>query len=653
MKEQPASRRLRIFAFDPSLATRLETATINELTLEVQWEELGPGPIGEYIEVIDVDPASGSCYAPVNLNDASLLAQDGLSPSESNPKFHQQMVYGVAMRTIRHFERALGRVALWSDRRVEDGQYGKQFVRRLRIYPHALRDRNAYYSPSKKALLFGYFPVVAKDAYNTPGTLVFTCLSHDIIAHEVTHALLDGVHPRFNEPLNPEVHAFHEAFADIVALFQHFSYPAVLESQIRRTQGDLYTESLLGQLAQQFGRSTGRGASLRDALGDRNEQTGMWELRTPDPQALDRTVGPHAKGSVLVAAVFRAFLLIYRASTVDLFRIATQGTGKLPDGDIHPDLARRLAAEAATCAERILQMCIRAIDYCPPVDITFGDFLRGVVTADLDYSPADKGSYRVVFIESFREWGIYPRGVRSMGLDELVWPTGDERAADLRGEEIQGRHSAQLRKQLRAFVTNVGQRWNLGSNRLEVWKSMDRVRAQCWEWLLGGGTYGREHAEIFGLEVDDTSTPTTVYRLKGRPTVEIHAVRPALRRTSDGSVRTDLVIEMTQRRRGYFDASTQKKMDDRRPEANLQAPDFIFRTGCTVLIDPSTAEVRRVMKTHGTIGNNNELERVRAFLAGDRETVGNAFDADLPVSLRLSDRSGRDEPFAFLHQVEE
>ena len=64
-------------------------------------------------------------------------------------------------------------------------------------------------------------------------------------------------------------------------------------------------------------------------------------------------------------------------------------------------------------------MCIRAIDYCPPVDITFGDFLRGVVTADLDYRPGDKSGFRIVFIESFREWGIYPRGVSSMGLDAL------------------------------------------------------------------------------------------------------------------------------------------------------------------------------------------------------------------------------------------
>jgi hypothetical protein len=355
MIDPPVSRRLRVLAFDPSLATRLETATVNQLTLSIPWEKLEPGPVGEYVEVVDYDPASGVFYRPVDLDDPHLLAQDGVAPSESNPQFHQQMAYAVAMTTIRQFERALGRVAFWGDREVRPkrGQCRDQFVRRLRIYPHALRDRNAYYSPAKKALLFGYFPITAKDRDNTPGTLVFTALSHDIIAHEVTHALLDGVHPRFNEPSNPDVHAFHEAFADLVALFQHFSYPAVLESQIQRTRGSLHTENLLSQLAQQFGLATGRGTALRDALGSRDE-TGAWRPTRPDPHALDRVYGAHDRGAVLVAAVFRAFLAIYRSRSADLFRIATQGTGTLPEGDIHPDLTRRLSIEAAKCADRVL-----------------------------------------------------------------------------------------------------------------------------------------------------------------------------------------------------------------------------------------------------------------------------------------------------------
>ena len=307
------------------------------------------------------------------------------------------------------------------------GQWQSQFVRRLRIYPHALRDQNAYYSPDKKALLFGYFPVQGKDADNTPGNTVFTCLSHDIVAHEVTHALLDGIHPRFNEPSNPDVHAFHEAFADIVAMFQHFSYPSVLRDQIARTRGDLNSESLLGQLAQQFGRATGRGSALRDALGA--PVNGVWEQRKPDPRALDKVAKPHDRGAILVAAVFGAFRLLYATRAADLVRIATQGRGKLPDGDILPDLANRLAEEASRSAQTVLQMCIRALDYCPPVNITFGEYLRAIVTADVNFNPDDDFA-RVAMIESFREWGIYPRDIRSMSIEALTWPSGAEVFAD-------------------------------------------------------------------------------------------------------------------------------------------------------------------------------------------------------------------------------
>ena len=582
--------------------------------INIPWEPLEPGPIGEYLEVVDCDPASGVFYHPVSLDHPNLIAQDGLGPSESNPQYHQQMVYAVAMTTIQHFQRALGRVALWADRKVrlEDGEYVRQFVRRLRIYPHALRDRNAYYSPAKKALLFGYFPVTAKDKHNTPGTLVFTCLSHDIIAHEVTHALLDGVHPRFNEASNADVHAFHEAFADIVALFQHFSYPAVLESQISRTRGDLHSENLLGQLAQQFGRATGRGAALRDALG--NEVNGVWAPRKPDPHALDQTTGAHARGAILVAAVFRAFLLIYRAQTADLFRIATSGTGKLPEGEIHPDLTRRLATEAARCADRVLQMCIRAIDYCPPVDITFGGFLRGIVTADLDFAPDEHASYRLVFIESFRDWGISPRDVSSMGADALAWPTGAELMQEMIAEGTMQHLPQDLQQNLRPFVLEAARNWNLESNRFQVWKDNYRLRPELWNWLRGGDSFGRDYARLFGLVIDHTA-PATVSR--GRdylPAMEVHAVRPAIRRGNQGMTKTDLVIEVTQRRAGYFDLDKQKKMDA--GGVDPIPPDFIYRAGATIVIDPTTSVVRRVIRTPGDIVDDVEMDRVRRFRTG-------------------------------------
>ena len=649
----PATRRLKILAFDPSLSAQLETAGMNQITAGIPWEQnLQPGPIGEYIEVVDYDPASGVFYAPVDLNDPHLLAQDGISPSESNPQFHQQMVYAVAMTTIRHFERALGRVAFWSDRkfRANRGRIHDQFVRRLRIYPHALRDRNAYYSPEKKALLFGYFPVTARDRHNTPGTIVFSCLSHDIIAHEVSHALLDGVHPRFNEPTNPDVHAFHEAFADIVALFQHFTYPSVLENQLSRTRGSLHTENLLSQLAQQFGRATGRGAALRDALGD--SDSGVWKPRDPDPHALGQTVGPHARGAILVAAVFRAFLLIYRSKTADLFRIATGGTGTLPEGEIHPDLTRRLASEAARFADRVLQMCIRAIDYCPPVDITFGDFLRAIITADIDYNSEDESGFRTVFVQSFREWGIHPRGIRSMGVDALAWPSGEELMRGIDTARTSQKRKQDRKTRMREDFLRPRDDWTLQSDRFEAWKASYHHKAMLWKWLRDGDSYGRDYARLFGIVIDNADAPPTVYRNEeGQPAIEVHSVRPAIRRTLWGGTLTDLVVEITQRRRGYFDPAEQQDKDSAKgPLPRGEDGDFRYRAGCTVLIDLATQEVRRVIRTPGTIADNAELERVRSYLCGNSSPESNAFDAGLQPSLRSDVASIWNEPFALLHQ---
>ncbi len=416
----PNIRRLRGYSFDPSLSVQLETALVNETIFKVRWEkDLKEGPVGEYIEVVDFDPASKCFYAPVNLNDPYVLAQDGMMPSESNPQFHQQMVYAVAMTTIQNFEKALGRKALWSAYR---DYKEREFLQRLRIYPHALRHANAYYSPAKKALLFGYFPASASAPEDhLPNGIVFTCLSHDIIAHETTHALLDGMHRRFIENSHHDSLAFHEAFADIVALFQHFTFPEVLRQQIAKTRGDLASQSLLGQLAQQFGKAIGQYGALRDAIGEFDEKEQKWKPRQPDPTDYQTELEPHARGAILVAAVFEAFLSIYKCRIADLLRIASNGTGILTPGELHPDLVNRLADEASKAAQHVLNMCIRALDYCPPVDVTFGDYLRAIITADRDLFAEDELGYRIAFIEAFRRRGIYPRDIRTLSEETLCW----------------------------------------------------------------------------------------------------------------------------------------------------------------------------------------------------------------------------------------
>jgi hypothetical protein len=615
--------------------------------------------VGEYIEVVDSDPASGTFYKPVSLNDPRILAQGGLPPSESNPQFHQQMVYAVAMATIRHFEQALGRVALWSSHAQGTGQSKKAFfVRRLRIYPHAIRDRNAFYSPEKKALLFGYFPVDIKDANNTPGTIVFTCLSHDIVAHETTHALLDGVHPHFNDPVNGDVLAFHEAFADIVALFQHFSYPGVLRDQISRTRGDLTNESLLGQLAQQFGRASGRGHALRDALGE-DDDDGKWKPRTPDVHALDKATEPHERGAILVAAVFGAFLKVYRARTADLFRIASDGTGILRKGDIHPDLSNRLASEAASTAQSFLQMCIRAIDYCPPIGITFGTYLRALVTGDKELNPDDSLGYRLAIVESFRQWGIQVEHTTSMSVESLLWPTlenvPDAKPLTITKEDlatlftsksdVTDAESQESSYQPDSKETMSFTRWDLESDRFQTWKNVQINAVVLWKWLVKG--QGKALAERVGIVIDEihegNPAPRTITRspsLPGTLSVEVHSVRTALRRSARGAIVPDIIVEIMQRRRGYFDADKQKAMDAGASIDDAK-PDFWFRTGCTLVLNPETKEVRRVIKTPGNILDDERLRLLRRFLVdGGLEPV-DAFEKPKPE---------RSEPFALLHR---
>lgn len=631
----PTKRRLRVFAFDPSLMTRLDTVAINQLTLSITWELLEPGPVGEYLEVVDVDPASGAAYPPVDLNDPYLLAQDGLSPSEGDPRFHQQMVYAVAMITIQRFEEALGRRVLWSvPRQAKAGRDQWKYVQRLRIYPHALREANAYYSPEKKALLFGYFNAISQQAgLALPGGLVFTCLSHDVIAHEVTHALLDGMHRRFAEPSNPDVLAFHEAFADLVALFQHFSYTDVLRHQLARTRGDLTSQNLLGELAQEFGQAIGSHGALRDALGKHDPITGEWRPTLADPMAISHTTGSHARGSILVAAIFGAFLQIYQTRTADLLRIATAGTGILPAGALHPDLVNRLAQEAASAARHVLQMCIRALDYCPPLDLTFGDYLRALITADRDVVADDTLYYRVALIDSFRRWGIYPEGVRNLSEESLVWQPPSAEEAQMLSRALGDA----------AVLRGLCPDWGLSSNRRAVFD-----QAQQNQEKLQNSLFMPPHPEAvraLGLTIGP-DVPASFFTSKtfaGYPTLEIHAVRPTRRIGPGGEVRTDLVIIAAQRRRAYFDAVTQTAVD----QGQQQPPeaDFIFRGGCTLLVDLDSGAVRYAIRKN--VLDENRLRQQRAYLLHQwlPASRGTYFSRRGELN-----EEGLTEPFAMLHR---
>ncbi|MDH0867270.1 hypothetical protein [Mitsuaria sp. GD03876] len=433
----PATRRpLKIFAADPMLGKTFG----NRARIDVINEALQAGPVGARLAVVDYDGAQRTYYKAVDLDDPVVLLQGGLEPSEADPRFHQQMVYAVASRTLENFDRALGRTLRLSARAGR----GREGQPRLRLLPHAFYGANAFYTPELNAILFGYFKAEAEDVgQNLPGQIVFTCLSHDVIAHEMTHAIVDRLRPLFLEPSNLDVLAFHEGFADIVALLQHFSFPDILREQIQRQGVEIRKPSSLVQLAQQFGYATGAGAALRSALDK------------PGNRLSDAIDEPHERGSILVAAVFDGFFKTYQRRIADLVRIATGGTGNLPTGELHPDLANRIAAEATKTAQRVLDMCIRAFDYLPPVDVTFGDFLRAMITADFELVPQDEFDCRGAMIEAFRMRAIYPDGVASLAEESLLWENVESRLPML-GAELQGLIGQAFVQTVRAIDAPLG-----------------------------------------------------------------------------------------------------------------------------------------------------------------------------------------------------
>lgn len=554
---EPATRPLKAFAFDPSQGALLG----NQMQLSVRYEQLDPGPVvrdmfaWDGIAVIDYDASNGVYYKPVDLDDPKILVRGGLDPIEADPRFHQQMVYAVVTDTIQHFEAALGRRIHWRrmNRRDKGRRTPQEDIYTLNIFPHAMVSANAFYSRKAHGILFGYFRANASNpGRNLPGQIVYTCLSHDIIVHEATHAIIDGLRDHFTEQTNPDVAAFHEAFADLAALFRHFSHKETLLDAIQRTGGMLFERSLasdvtgrggespvtmaeigrrnpLVELAQQFGEATGRGRGLRSALDT-----------APNVMDIEKVFEPHARGAILVSAVFDAYFTSYLRHTADLFRIYRAGGGTVGT-DLPDSLARMLAEEASRTAEQFFTLCVRALDYCPPVDITFGDYLRAVITSHFDLHPTDKTGLRDAFMQAFRVRGIVPEGASFFSDTAIAWPT----APDL------------------PQIRNL----EFGDPNGLTHPEQDRLRKALDDYF--GDPNVRQRFAALG--VLDPEAP-----------IDIPSFHPVFRLGEDGVMRTEMVVEVVQERKVDFDES----------EPGLGT--FPMRGGATLIIGkPTLVEARR------------------------------------------------------------
>lgn len=598
---KPSKRSLWIYTIDPALSQAIDSFEVAYTRLRISWDDYqSPGPEGEYLEVIDYDASLGVVYPPADLNHVQVVASNGLYPSESDPRFHQQMVYAVGMLVIRTFESALGRPILWSPRYNPPVKTGNkpvrsydEFVEKLRIYPHAMRTGNAYYDPNRKALLFGYFSANThpdKSVSQLSG-MVFTCLSFDIIAHEMTHAILDGIHRRYTESTNPDVAAFHEGFSDIVALLLHFTVPELIEHQLTRTRGKLDTDSVLSQLAFQFGQSVGHYGALRNAIG--REEDGKWVRLHPRDFDLTKLTAPHERGSVLVAAVFDAFIAIYNQNVADLLRLASDGTGILREGTPPPELVGRLAKEASTIAAQVLRMCIRALDYCPSIDITFGEFLRALLTADYELVPDDPMHYRVAFIEAFRKWHIMPNSVRTMGEDDLRWMQFGTEISD---QQIKAFQKSAWRKKFKEIVNSYMNAYEYLGKQDDSQESKPTTTRAHFEWSQNFQRDIHQHLntihevenyevilKLLGLEPNPSRSDASKKRFL--KTFQVHSIRPTLKNPVNIEDKSTLELVFIINTSVTLDRETLEEIHDPKvaAEKRKSGEAFKFRGGSTII----------------------------------------------------------------------
>ena len=435
MTADPAFRRLTIIAKDPGLRIGPNKA-LAFAQVEVAAEKLRKGPIGYRIKVVDYNATEklaydndlryqkrdGTMIDPFAARDEAELADPAYEARlVGDPNFHAQNVYAIAMRTLGFFERALGRRVNWSS-------HGHQ----LHVVPHAFAQANAFYSEPDRALMLGYF-------HTEQGDPVFTALSHDIVAHETTHALLDGLRTRYTDASLPDQAGFHEGFADIVAMLSVFALEPIVKaalledgtsssSALKATGPEtsqtpaafkldgLYSEpnreiplidagrvscealkqSVFLGIGSQFGRALDGNGELRRSI-----------LRTPDSFAAD-DMEEHDRGELIVAVVMRAFVALW-SNRID-------GLGTF-GGQYNLDM---VVEEGAKVAQQLLNMCIRGLDYCPPTDLDFAQFIAAVLTSDCEIAPDDsRFGYRKALRAAANEYGIEP--VEGVCDDDGCW----------------------------------------------------------------------------------------------------------------------------------------------------------------------------------------------------------------------------------------
>jgi hypothetical protein len=342
--------RVPLMIQDPEIA-HLTTDRLVEDWLGLAEGHYLDGPVTERVAVIDLDPTTealepGAVFEPpAGSRTFGRYRVD--KRNVTSPGFIAVSVFGTVLRTMYLYEEpdALGRKVAWA--------FGAP---QLLVVPRAGWWANAYYERRSRSLQFFSF--------HAGGRLVHTSLSRDIVAHETAHALLDGIAPDLYDALDPQSLALHEGVADLTAVLIAFRSGRLRKAVLDQTGGSIKESTSFSSIGEEFGRAldpSGHAGWLRNLLDDSKLDPRADPADEPEP---------HELSQVLTGTLYRFLMELHQDAKERLAERRGETTFQVS--------GRALFA----ASEQFKRMILRGLDYLPPGEITFADYIRAILAAD-------------------------------------------------------------------------------------------------------------------------------------------------------------------------------------------------------------------------------------------------------------------------------
>jgi len=182
-------------------------------------------------------------------------------------------------KTVEVMEKAYGSKIPWAFR-----------SEKIRVYPDAGKDFNAYYSRQAGSLNFFH------DTDPKTNQVVFSGKSGEVVSHEVGHAMLDGIRPDYLGTWGTDPGGFHESFGDIMGMLMALQDDKSVEVIARQTGGDLSKQNSLAHTGEELGAAINNSVG-KNVTGGSYVRNAINKFTWQDPSTLPDRGGPDQLGS--------------------------------------------------------------------------------------------------------------------------------------------------------------------------------------------------------------------------------------------------------------------------------------------------------------------------------------------------------------------